>query len=450
MAPRRLFLRCAVVLIFAVAAAMLTGSVGAHAPADAGGPSKQVSFSVLEDYDKGDDLQEPALDFALMHELGIPSWRGSLGWDDYEPTRGQYDFAWLRQFLDVARREGITLRPYVGYTPEWAARRGGKDTEAWNNPPADLNTWRRFVRALMTVLREYPNVASLEIYNEENVAQWWDGDPTSYATILAAAGRIVHRSQPRLPVVFGGLVFPDLPFVRAVCEQPAARRAFDVLPVHAYPETWTPPDVTVENYLDPRFDENFAAAADAACGPKEIWINETGFATTPGRSEEMQAAWWVRAVATFLSHPRVTHIGVYEIKDLNPAHAAIGDTPNYHLGLTYVDRRRKLAFSTVRMLASLLNAGRLTIGDCAPHLGAPLSSAYCHLFIRPDGDQVLLVWTRDRAQVIAFAPGDHPPLITEYALDGQARPQPLAPNTQSFDIALTPGIPRVFRLHPRP
>lgn len=35
------------------------------------GVTKNISFAILEDYDKGDDLQEIAKDFQLMKELGI-------------------------------------------------------------------------------------------------------------------------------------------------------------------------------------------------------------------------------------------------------------------------------------------------------------------------------------------------------------------------------------------
>ena len=92
-----------------------------------------------------------------------------------------------------------------------------------------------------------------------------------------------------------------------------------------------------------------------------IWINETGFATVPGKSERDQASWWVRAIATFLAHPRVEHIGIYEIKDLSPGKPVIGDAPNYHLGLTRADRTKKLAFYTVDLLTDLLDTGTLMV-----------------------------------------------------------------------------------------
>jgi hypothetical protein len=130
--------------------------------------SKPISFSILEDYDKGEDLREVARDFALMKALGVTTWRGSFGWDDYEPRRGAYDFAWLHDFIELAARHGIQLRPYIGYTPAWAGVGRLADRAVWNDPPARVADFGRFVEAMARALRRHPNVLSYEIYNEEN------------------------------------------------------------------------------------------------------------------------------------------------------------------------------------------------------------------------------------------------------------------------------------------
>src|SRR5688500_7656684 len=75
--------------------------------------TKNVSFAILEDYDKGQDLREVERDFELMKQLGVRTWRGSIGWDDYEPERDRYDFEWLHRFAELAARHGIELRPYI-------------------------------------------------------------------------------------------------------------------------------------------------------------------------------------------------------------------------------------------------------------------------------------------------------------------------------------------------
>ncbi len=405
--------------------------------------SRALTFAILEDYDKGEDLAGVAQDFALMHELGISTWRGSLGWDDYEPSRGRYDFAWLHQFASLAAARDITLRPYLGYTPAWAAGGVDRDKQAWKQPPRDLRAWRSFAAAVAKELAHHTNVASIEIYNEENVAQWWEGSRRQYADTLVAASGVIRRARASFSIVFGGLVFPDIDWLEEVCSAKGAAGAFDVLPVHAYPETWTPAGVTVENYLGAAFAASFLPAADRACGSKKIWINETGFATTPGRSEQDQAAWWVRAAATFAAEPRIELIGVYEIKDLAAGKAAIGDAPNYHLGITRSDRSKKMAFGTVKMLAGLLGTAAIEVEDGAVTL-TPLEGAgemHHHVFRRADGDSVLIVWNRTADQKVSVAVQGAASPIDEYGLDGTITRLTELPR----EIQLTRAIPRVFR-----
>ena len=409
--------------------------------------SKPVSFAILEDYDKGDDLAGIDRDFALYEELEIRTWRGSFGWDDYEPAPGEYEFEWLHEFAARAAARGITLRPYLGYTPEWAARRGGTDADVWNNPPASADRWRDFTAAMAGELRRHPNVASYEIYNEENVPQWWDGEPADYRDVLVEGARGIRSSYPQAMIVFGGLVFPDTEWVEEVCSTDAADGSFDILPFHAYPETWTPAGVRVENYLDGLGD--FLEAADTACGRKAIWINETGYATTPGRSERDQANWWVRAVAAFLAAPRVEHIGVYEIKDLPLGEAVIGDTPNYHLGLTQVDRTKKLAFYTVDLLTDLLDTGQLTVADAEVDVRLVSGSSgelHHHMFLRPDGTRVLFVWDRTDSPVVSIGMAGGVQELIEYQLDGRPVEHTVPAGQVLSRLQLTPGEPRMFTM----
>ena len=408
--------------------------------------TKPISFAILEDYDKGDSLSEVAKDFALFKELGVPVWRGSFGWDDYEPEPGQFDFGWLRQFAALADSTGISLRPYLGYTPQWAGR-PGKDDQAWNDSPRDLNQWRRFVAAIAGALAAHPSVKSYEIYNEENVPLWWDGTLEDYAAVLGAGAEAVRATDPDAQVLLGGMVWPDLEWLDGTCED--GRAPFDVLPFHAYPETWTPESVTVETYLGSDFEREFLDAADEQCGVKPVWINETGFATTPGKTERQQADWWVRAFATFLSARRVEHLGIYEIKDQRQDTPVIGDAPNYYLGLLRVDRSPKLAFHTVKMLLGLFGTDSITVADneLAVHVrqGAP-RKLYHHLFVRPDGKQLIFAWARGASPTVDLRLTRSGRRVFSYSLDGKGT------RWRQFDgqvirgVELSAGEPRVFEV----
>jgi hypothetical protein len=420
-------------------------------PDPAGSPrsfSKPISFAILEDYDKGHDLGEVARDFEQFRELGITVWRGSFGWDDYEPTPGRYDFAWLEQFAKLADSMGISLRPYLGYTPEWAGRRG-RDEHAWNDPPRLAGDWVRFASTIATRLRAYRSIRSYEIYNEENVPLWWEGTADEYARILRGGARAIRRADPDAQVLLGGMVWPDVEWLEESCD--GGRAPFDVLPFHAYPETWTPDSIIIENYLGPPFSRGFLPEADRLCGKVPIWINELGFATTPGKSERDQAEWWTRAFATFLAEPRVEHLGIYEIRDQRLGTAVIGDAPNYHLGLVRSDGSPKLAFETVKLLVRLFQVDSITVADRELRVrvtGGRAGELYHHLFIRPDGRQVAFIWDRIASPTVELQLPRKASRITAYTSAGDSTPWTQIKGQMLRQVKLEQGVVRIFEAEP--
>jgi hypothetical protein len=409
---------------------------------------KPVSFAMLEDYDKGDDLAAVARDFALLQELEIDTLRCSFGWDDYEPEPGVYDFAWLRQFVALADQYGIRLRPYIAYTPEWAGVEGTDDGMVWNNPPRSLEQWSDFVYALASTFADAPNVLSYEIYNEENTTFWWDGSVEQYGATMHAAAQAIRRADPDAQVLLGGLVYPDDDWLRSLIEQGRAPD-YDVTPFHAYVETWS--DTSVEEYLGSQYQENFAPVNDTLGEGEPIWINEMGFATTPGRSERAQANWFARAASTFLADPQIEHLGFYELRDLPRSSAALGDDANYYLGLLHTDGTKKLAFATLDLITDLLDTGTLVVADPEAHVavtGGASGDLYRHLFVRPDGRQVLFVYDKRAAPTISVTlqrPGRR---AIAYALDGTAAAYPAFDGTTLSNIALSPGEVAIFVVEP--
>jgi polysaccharide biosynthesis protein PslG len=315
---------------------------------------------------------------------------------------------------------GIELRPYLGYTPAWAAR-GGEDEHGWNDPPARAEDWERFVDSVASRLKSHPSVRSYEIYNEENVPLWWEGSREDYALVLRSGAAAIRRADPDAQVLLGGLVWPDAEWLEPACSE--GQSPFDVLPFHAYPETWTPDSVTVENYLGSGYAKSFLPSVDEECGRRPIWMNEVGFATTPGKTEQQQAEWWVRAFATFLAAPRVEHIGIYEIRDQAQGTPVIGDAPNYYLGLVRADGTPKLAFSTIKLLVRLFGTDSITVADRELRVritGAEAGELYHHLFIRPDGHQLVFIWSRGGDRTVNLELSRKGSRVNAYQLDGSA------------------------------
>jgi polysaccharide biosynthesis protein PslG len=413
--------------------------------------TKPLAFAVLQDYDKGTPLDSVARDFARIRELGADTWRGSFGWDDYEPARGQYDFAWLHQFVDTAARYGIKLRPYLGYTPAWAANGGSGDDQAWNDPPRSLDDWGAFVRRIATELHRHPNVLSYEIYNEENTRLWWDGTAEQYAAVLARAATELRAADPRLDVLMGGLVWPDADWAETACAADQVGQRIAAVPVHSYAETWTPDSVTVERWLGRGYREQFLPAIRAHCSSRPVWLNEVGYATANGKTERDQASWWARAITTFAADSAVEQIGIYQLHDQQSSAEVIGEAENRHLGLLRLDGTPKLAFHTVRLLISLLNTGTLRVIDNEVRAAVTAGTAgalHVHLFERPDGRRVLMVWDERAGPTVELRLTRAGDAATSYALDGSAGPHATFDGRLLSNVQLAPREPRIFVIEP--
>nr|NIM04122.1 hypothetical protein [Armatimonadota bacterium]NIO74842.1 hypothetical protein [Armatimonadota bacterium]NIO95603.1 hypothetical protein [Armatimonadota bacterium] len=106
------FVFCLVFCAFMVVA--LNALVEAGKPPPPPPPSvitRTVTFSTREDWDNGHDLNDVAIDFALVNDLGVDELIMSVGWDDYEPTDDAFNWTWLQSFASLANTYGIKLRP---------------------------------------------------------------------------------------------------------------------------------------------------------------------------------------------------------------------------------------------------------------------------------------------------------------------------------------------------
>jgi hypothetical protein len=406
---------------------------------------KVVSFSICEDYDKGQDLKYIAEDFKLVRRLGIDTMRVSFGWDDYEPARGKYDFDWLHKFADLAAQHGIKLRPYICYAPSWAVGQG----KGWNAPPKDYKDWYNFCFNLARALKRHPNIVSYEIWNEQDTELWWEGSIQQYRELLKQAVLAIRKADAGKQILLGGLTRPADDWLLDITRA-GHGQYYDIVPLHCYVETSTWGD-QVEDYLTGG-DFLWFIAHNNTHGQREpIWINEIGYSLLR-RSERDQANYMCRAVAHLLSCPDVRHIGWYEITDLKPEVQAIGDTHNYHLGITSrPDRKPRLAFYTLDMLTDLLDKKKIL--PAADELKVKVTSGaarriYRYLFKLSDGSQVLFIYTKGpdcTVDVRLKTPGK---TAHKFELNNTHAVYPRFTGDTLSEIALKRGEVQVFRIVP--
>jgi hypothetical protein len=380
--------------------------------------TRTVSFSTREDWDKGDDLNTMvAPDFALVNQMGVDELIMSIGWDDYEPAQGQYDFAWLQSFCSLAAQYGIKLRPYICYTPAWAGN------GSWNSPPNNYTDWYNFCYNLAYALRNNTNVISYEIWNEWNDTMWWTGSFTDYATLLTTGSTALRAGKPGITVIMGGLVFPHYEAIDA-CTVGTTEQYFEIAPFHCYREWYGTRD-PLEAYLDAQYTDWFVPTVNNNGEGEPIWCNEVGFSTLD-RGEEKQRSYFARAVPYLLasdaSKGEIDHFDAYEIKDLGPDAPVIGPDDIRYLGLCTQTRVKKLAFDTFAMWVSLLDDATITTPVnselTVEKITGRFGQKYQYLIKCSDGRQIVVVYDKKNtltARATLTTPGS---TCTKWNIDG--------------------------------
>jgi hypothetical protein len=114
-----------------------------------------------------------------------------------------------------------------------------------------------------------------------------------------------------------------------------------------------------------------------------------------------------------------------------------------------VDRTPKLAFRTVDLLTDLLDTGTLAPADAELTIRVVEGregEIHHHLFLRPDGDQVLFVWDRSGSPTVDLHVRRPAASAVEFSLDGSASAWHLERGTALEGVRLSPGRTRIFRL----
>jgi hypothetical protein len=389
-------------LITTALLALLLGCSAPHRPASArAAPDgyREVPIGLCEDHPpESTDEARLRADFAALSSAGVRLLRVSFGWDDLEPERDQYQFAFVDQLLQVADEFGVRLIPYVCYTPPWLAPSGAQPNEIYRSPPSDVHEFEQLMELLAARYRG--RFGSWELWNEPDNREYWLGTPAQYAQLLAAGARGVKRGDPSARVVLGGIA-GHLEFLEELLAQHRAAEAIDVVNLHSYAETWNAePLEGLSEYL-----QRAARLVRAHGAGEPLWLAEVGYSSfrrgnyvsdwyearfpfehTPA----FQAAAMLRILALARSVPEVELITWYELRDLPAGTEVIGDQNNRHLGVLDADGTPKPAFHALARALPFLSG---PLREIAVEVQASDTTAVeARAFQRAEGDCVIVAW----------------------------------------------------------
>ena len=246
----------------------------------------------------------------LAAAAGIGWVRMDFNWEQFEPSRGTYDWTVPDRFVARAEDLGLNVFATVAYTPDWAVSGSCDDSASeaseWcrNAVPASASYWSDFITA--AVGRYGDRIKHWGMWNEPNLEHFFRGTSTEYvATILEPGSAAVHDAcgdcfvlGPELAhmrgsdswngeegvCAFGECIFNGWEVsLREVLQESAS--SIDIVTHHNYEgsssEMWE--ELTDGEYLaNVQYMHGVKEITDSYAPGKPVWLTEFGYESTPG------------------------------------------------------------------------------------------------------------------------------------------------------------------------
>ena len=201
-------------------------------------------FTLGEDFANGRVSDERIRnDMRLAKQVGVRHLRCGFSWEEIEYEKYHFDFENWDRIVQIALEEGITLIPYVSYTPYWAVTQDKDHPTAY--PPNDLKDFGRFMYQIAKRYRAYINV--WELWNEPDV-ETWKGTVAQFAEMIKFAAIETRRANPQAIIVLGGMTQGPYEFIQGLVTIHGINEYVDIAAFHAYPESWHNPRTARRRY----------------------------------------------------------------------------------------------------------------------------------------------------------------------------------------------------------
>jgi hypothetical protein len=390
-------------LLSAGATAQIKGLMYESLFRPAGTQPHRVPVGLCEDYPE--ETTTPAImrgDMELLKRTGVRVLRISFGWDAIETSKGTYNWLFWDEYVKMAVEEyGITLVPYVCYTPSWNST--GDTTNFWNHTPKEYEAFGAFMEALVTRYKKW--IKTWELWNEPDIDAYWSGTSADLAKLTKIGAQAVRKADPEAKVVLAGLAH-DTRFLRALFRDHGISPYVDVVNCHSYFETWSgEPLESVIDYV------NTIADIIAQYGNgQSLWMAEVGYSTFRRPDGFVSDSYWStydyehtpayqavamwRTLSMLLSTEKMAAVTWYEIKDLPPTENVIGDVNNRNLGVAYVDFKPKPAEDALKFFTTFFGNRAACIDGEVIVKRAIGSDSHVHAFRMEDGSLAVVAWLK--------------------------------------------------------
>ncbi|HEX4512676.1 MAG TPA: hypothetical protein VH054_04045 [Polyangiaceae bacterium] len=300
--------------------------------------------------------------------LGIV--RIDANWLDVEKTQGQFDFTVLDQVVNAAQARGLAVLAVLAYGPAWAST-GDKQNDGPNNDVPAPGTYAAYVTAAVNHLKD--RVTYYELWNEPNLATFFEGTPADYlANVLVPGADALHAACSTCKVVGPAIATIGTSyatFLDAVLA--GAKDKIDIVSGHDYAQF--PQDTQGAGGASDSFYNKLEShrivkvgttvayegplsmreVMNAHAATQPFWITESGIEATYGdtTAEAAQTLYDRRVLESMLTRPWWQATIFYEAFDVPPP-------AQYHFGVCVDDADAALGYDEKPVMAMLRKAAQ--------------------------------------------------------------------------------------------
>ena len=313
--------------------------------------------------------------------------RVMFAWSDMEQSKGNWLFTGADLAVQEAQQRGIKILGILGGAPSWA--NGGHEP---NYPPnsSHMNDWKNYIHTLCS--RYKGKISAWELWNEENISQFWQPTPNSaaYVSLVSQTTPTIRADDPNATIVMGGMAGLGYGYLHE-CLDAGVAKYVDALAYHPYPETIGGGTDPYEYYCRLAVSLVRSLISQHTTKHLGIWLTELGWGTGPspvtkGVDEYTQACYLLR---TFINYADtdVNRVIWYNIYDgfLDP------------YGLLRNDMSRKPSFNYYHVFQDVFGSATSSAKGAASYSCSDPSTLEAHSFNIAGGALALAVWKSDNA-----------------------------------------------------
>lgn len=132
---------------------------------------------------------------------GIRLWDSGVAWGQVQQAKNKFWWNGLDAAISNSNSQGVPTLYVLGSTPKWAAtnKKQGKYPNKGAASMPKMKDWKNWVTAVTQ--RYGASIDSYQIWNEANLATFWEGTPQQMAQLTREAYKIIRRNDPTAKVV---------------------------------------------------------------------------------------------------------------------------------------------------------------------------------------------------------------------------------------------------------